>query len=354
MQVSTVKINQEIDFLESEWRKHRLAAISRNEPPQGFNRQQADRLEMRIHSLKRQQQKRPNQTHYLWKALGLLAYCTLIAGCIRAAHFQSFVKALFTPAIPAQAQGKLRLEKPAQAPSFKQLRKEIIPTVPANPDPALAMQKRFFGSKLGGSFAALDEGFTNYQRLSGTLARIQVVSLRRQSLVYQLPTVWINRTREDCFNQRSIGVYSPQCQVIKLDYSDGFSAYEHSTEMEVTLAHEWGHHLISLSGVAMSPTEQEVVSDCFAGAVFGYYVKHGLIDFQDATHAIALVQSVGNNSPNGHHPNRETRVRSFAGGLFSVADPSHPKGQEFMGSCPSLHQIIDVAKIREMGLNWES
>ena len=349
-------INQEIDCLEAEWRKHRFAAISQNEPPQGFNRRQASRLEVQIQALKRRQHQPPNQTHSLWKALGLLTYGVLIASLTKTANFEALTKALITPTRTplTQAQGEVSVEKPAQIPSFEWPQKEAMATAPAIPDPALAMQKRFFGSKLGGTFTTLDEGFSNFQRLSGTLARIQAVSLKRQSMAQQLPAIWINRTREDCFNKPSIGVYNPKCQVIKLDYSDGFLSYEHPTEMEVTIAHEWGHHLISLSGISMSPTEQEVVSDCFAGAVFGYYVKHGLIDLQDATHAIGLVKSVGNNSAHGHHPNQETRVRSFAGGLFSVADPSHPTGQEFMASCPSLSQIIDVAKIREMGLSWKS
>jgi predicted metal-dependent TIM-barrel fold hydrolase len=69
--------------------------------------------------------------------------------------------------------------------------------------------------------------------------------------------------------------------------------------------------------------------------------------------AIDMVAYVGNNSPYGHHPNRETRLRSFMGGLASVYDPSHPSAAEFMSSCPSLNQIVDVNKIRGMDLSWK-
>lgn len=348
------RINQEIECLEAEWRKHRFAAISKNEPPQGFNRKQASRLEIQIQALKRRKHRHSHQAHSPWKALGFLAYGVLIASFARSTNFDSFVKALVTPTPAAQAQGKSSQEKPAQAPSFEWPRKDAVSSAPEIADPALAMQKRFFGSKLGGTFTTLDEGFTNFRRLSGTLARIQAVSLKRQPLAHQLPAVWINRTRQDCFNKRSIGIYSPKCQVIKLDYTDGHTFYEHPVEMEVTIAHEWGHHLISLSEVAMSPTEQEVVSDCFAGAVFGYYTRNNLITLQEAKHAIDMVAYVGNNSAHGHHPNRETRVRSFIGGMVSVDDPSHPDAAVFKAACPGLHQIVDVAKIREIGLSWKS
>ena len=133
-------INQEIDCLEAEWRKHRFAAISQNEPPQGFNRRQASRLEVQIQALKRRQHQPPNQTHSLWKALGLLTYGVLIASLTKTANFEALTKALITPTRTplTQAQGEVSVEKPAQIPSFEWPQKDAIPTAPVIPDPALS------------------------------------------------------------------------------------------------------------------------------------------------------------------------------------------------------------------------
>ena len=336
-------IDYQIRELEKQLDLHRCAAIQYNEPPGGYNRKRAEYLELKLDRLRRKQLARQHPHYAFHRVLALVAIVGAALFSLREAslvlnQLKTWASAS-RPENSSPSSAKTVVTRPGQNIS--------------NPDPALAMQGRFHGSKLGGARTALDAGFGNYQRLTGTLARIQAVAFKNRSAARQLPSVWINRTREDCFDRSSIGVYSPKCQVIKLDYTDGYTTYEHPVEMEVTLAHEWGHHLISLSGVAMSPTEQEVVSDCFAGAVFGYYARNNLITLDEATRAINMVAYVGNNSPYGHHPNRETRLRSFAGGLASVYDPSHPSAAELMASCPSLNQIVDVNKIRGMGLSWK-
>lgn len=280
--VKPMTIEYQIRELEKQWQLHRYAAINRNEPPSGYNRKRAEQLELKLYRLREKQKMQSNPDIRPGSSLAFIAIatCTLT-------YFTLIVISWLQHAQPMQSiSGKAEsgITMPREGETQK-------------PDPALAMQARFYGSKVGGAYSDLDSGFNNYQRLSGTLARIQSVALKKRSAAEQLPTVWINRTSEKCFDRSSIGVYSPKCQVIKLDYTDGYTTYEHPVEMEVTLAHEWGHHLISLSGVAMSPTEQEVVSDCFAGAVFGYYARNYLITVQEATRAIDLVAYVGNNSP---------------------------------------------------------
>jgi hypothetical protein len=324
---------------------HRQAAMDRNEPPGGYNRSQAENLQVRINRLQQKHETRRQPTHLPYKALLVLFYAAFIAWAAEVYDVKGWLNK------HTRVKTHSLKQKPATA---SQPTIESKPAISRVPDPALAMQERFYGSKLEGTYAALDSGFSNYQRLSGTLARIQAVALLRRSAAQDLPSVWINRTREDCFDRRSIGIYSPKCQVIKVDYSDGYTTYEHPMEMEVTLAHEWGHHLIALSGITVSPTEQEVVSDCFAGVAFGYYALNNLATIDDSLKAANMISRIGNNGAHGYHPNSETRLRSFTGGLFSVASPNDPRAPEFMASCPSLHKIIDVSKIRLMGLSWTS
>ncbi len=342
--------NAQIQRLEEEWRHHRDAAIRHNEDPQGRHRRHAAGLQRRLQELRHTHSPhtRSPGLSFAWAGLAFMASLTVGSSLWQAVlHAQKAMSSVgFALPVASAAQSKAPTQRVVRAAAQPQAQSQ---TPRRTPDPALTMQGRFHGSKFGGRYAALDAGFSNYQRLSGTLARIQTLALRRRDRSHQLPTVWINRTREDCLPGPSIGMYNSQSQVIKLDYSDGYSTYEHPVEMEGTLAHEWGHHLSSLSGVAMSPTEQEVISDCFAGAVFGYYFRNNLISLQDAVRAIELVEHVGNNSPSGHHPNREKRLRSFAGGLFSAGNPADPRAPEFMASCTSLDPLVDVKKIREMG-----
>jgi len=213
------------------------------------------------------------------------------------------------------------------------------------------MQTRIHATTWGGSFTALDAGMENYRRLIGTLARMQTMALKKQSAAHRLPVVFLNRTN-NCFDRPSIGVYSPRCEVIKIDYRDHQLFYEDSVEIEVTLAHEWGHHLIHISGETMSPIEAEVVSDCMAGVVFGYYTKHGLINKSEALTAFKIIATAGNNSAHGHHPNQDVRTRAFAGGLTSIAMPHDPQAQEVIGFCSTLQKVLDLGKVQEMGLTW--
>ena len=224
---------------------------------------------------------------------------------------------------------------------------------PVVSDPAAAMQGRFHASTRGGSFAALDTGLDHYRKLSGTLARVQSVALRKRSEANRLPRVFINRTN-DCFSRPSIGMFSRRCEVIKIDYRDHQRTYEYPVEIEVVLAHEWGHHLIHISGEKMSPIEEEVVCDCTAGMVFGYYAKHGLINQDEAFKAFRLIADVGNNSAHGHHPNAEVRLKSFWGGLMSIAAPHEPQAQESIAFCSSLKRVLDLQKVQNMGLTWSA
>ena len=338
----------QIQKLQERWRHHRNAAITGNEGPDGVHRRLAESLERQLKKLHQSQTPRTTTS---WPVactvgFGVGAYVAIAASLgwslLNASRFANAEQSRATPtSIP-------RAKTAVTPPSYS----APTPATQTEPDPAIAMQSRFYEAKLGGSYAGLDAGLNNFRRLSGTLARIQAISLRRRSAAYQLPSVWINRSSDQCFDESTIGAYNPQCQVIKLDYSDGTIRYEYPIEMETTLAHEWGHHLIRLSGAGMSPVEQEVVSDCFAGAVFGYYARHGLITLEEAGLGLKLMADFGNNSASGHHPNRETRLTSFLGGWYSVANPSHPQAKALVPSCASLDRVIDIAKIRELGITW--
>jgi len=214
------------------------------------------------------------------------------------------------------------------------------------------MTSRVHVSTWSDEFDHLNSGMANYSRLSGTLARIQAVALRQRSASLVMPQVLINRTIEGCFDGPSLGLYSPRCQAIKINFGAEGLVFEQPIEVELTLAHEWGHHLIALSGHSMSAMEEEVVSDCFAGVVFGYYAKHGLMSKEEAIKALKMMVQIGNTEAHGHHPNPQVRLSSFAGGLAHVADPSSEVAGLYPTYCATLDRVIDVGKVRSLGLSW--
>lgn len=342
---------------EEEFRHYRGLAIALNEGPNGTNRLRAEALQRQLKARRAQQ-----------KGTGgafLAGSVTSLVVILWGASFggQLFVSGKLNPLIDAakRIHQALQAEISAQAPaesaptSATTGSRTILPIWQQSPgpDPATAMQGRFYSFAWGGAYGHLDAGVDNYRRLSGTLARMQAVGLRNRSAAHRLPMVMINRTN-NCFSGSTIGAYSPRCEAIKIDYEDNQLAFEHPVEIEVTLAHEWGHHLINVSGEAMSPTEAEVVSDCTAGAAFGYYVKHGLINKDEAMTAFGLMAAVGNNSAHGHHPNADVRLRAFAGGLMSIAAPDEPNAQGAISFCSTLSRLLDLQKVRAMGLTWQA
>jgi len=220
------------------------------------------------------------------------------------------------------------------------------------PDPALKMQQRvaYFPSPWP-ELSHLDQGGENFKKLAGTLARVQWLAARKSEVRGQLPVVLINAT-SDCIDTLTVGLYRPSCQTIKLDYTDGQMYFEYPVEVEAVLAHEWGHHLAEVSNLNVSSTEHEIVADCFAGVIFGYYVKHDLISVEEGVNALVMMAQVSNNSESGIHPNMQNRTSAFMGGMARIADPQGEFGDLYGKTCGSLDQVIDVTKVQSMGLTW--
>lgn len=336
---------QAIRSLEHQCKFHREAAIENNEPPGGYHRQQAERLDAQLELL--QSQRADNtRSGQLSTILVALATSAGVACMFHISSIQQLLNTSENKKSPYIKQTAVAGKRPVASSN---------PSLPAaKPDPALAMQKLFSASPLGGSFQALDENIDQYQRASGTLARIQSVAMNNRAVANQLPQVWINRANNQCFDGPTLGAYSPKCQAIRIDFTDYRLSYTHPVGPEVVLAHEWGHHLIHISGATMSPTEKEVVSDCFAGALFGYYALHNLVTPDEALRAIGLMKEVSNNSHYGYHPNMEVRQKAFAAGVSIVADPNYPGFESINSTCASLHHIVNVEKIRQLGLTWKS
>ncbi len=343
---SATTLQQQISSLRKDLDHYRKLAIAHCEGPDGVNRRRAMDVQQRLRALQGYGPgaSHPSENSGRWAQLAIS--CTLLTAA--AVFFHSSFKQVLSQW--SQARNSVpQSSQPAPATSALS---RTIEAPPAAPDPALQMASRVHVSSWPTEFDHLNAGIANYSKLSGTLARIQAVALRQRSAALAMPQVLINRTMEGCFDGPSLGLYSPRCQAIKINFSADDLVFEQPIEVELTLAHEWGHHLIALSGLSMSAMEQEVVSDCFAGVVFGYYAQHGLMSKEEAVKALKMMVQIGNTAAHGHHPNPQVRLSSFAGGLAHVADPSGEVAGLYPTYCASLDRVIDVSKVRSLGLSW--
>jgi hypothetical protein len=215
-------------------------------------------------------------------------------------------------------------------------------------DPALLMASRVF---VYTTPSPLSAHMDDYKKIAGTLARLQVRSLKAEAAKYQLPVVMINGINS-CKKSPSIGVYHSACSSIGVDFSDGNVAYENDEEVIATIAHEWGHHLANIAGLKTSWNEGEIMSDCFAGLVMGYLHKNSLATKQEVVNAGVMMIQLGNNSATGIHPNSETRLSAFIGGAASVTAPRGEESKMYGVYCVSLDQILDKERLINSSLTW--
>jgi hypothetical protein len=215
-------------------------------------------------------------------------------------------------------------------------------------DPATLMSNRVFVYTTESPLSAAED---DYKKIAGTLARLQVRSLKSESNKYDLPVMMVNGNNS-CKTSSSIGVYHPKCESIGVDFTDGNVAYEQDEEIIAALAHEWGHHLSHISGLKMSWNEGEIVSDCYAGLVMGYLHKNSLATKEEVENAGRMMIQIGNNSTTGIHPNSETRWKAFISAAATVTIPGGDQSGMYGAYCGSLDQIINKDRLINSSLYW--
>src|SRR5918995_4883927 len=80
----------------------------------------------------------------------------------------------------------------------------------------------------------------------------------------------------------------------EITISTGFVSPESVSVLLPLLSHEWGHHIQYLTDTgAYTPLEQELQSDCFAGAFIAFAAESEWINPAVAAMALQLTQSAG-------------------------------------------------------------
>ena len=217
-------------------------------------------------------------------------------------------------------------------------------------DAAIAMQQKVFYYP-DDSLPSLKTD--DYKKAAGDLARIQHKLLINRGRSKDLPTVLIGLgvwKNEKC-NQRlpSIGIYQyggTDCdQLITVNFTDGNLWYEHQIEIIITLAHEWGHHIINLSGEKVSGISNELLSDCFAGVYLAYLHKHGALSEQEFYNGVRLMTQIGNTHGTGIHGSSYQRRNGLISGYGRAFNQYDQESQANWDSyCKGLENVIDLSR----------
>jgi predicted metalloprotease len=94
----------------------------------------------------------------------------------------------------------------------------------------------------------------------------------------------------------------------------------------VVMAHEWGHHLQMLLGVAPAEGNTfELHADCLAGAYTSDAGQRGLLDPGDITEAVAMAATAGDPlglpwDTSGAHGVNDDRITAFMRGCLGGVD----------------------------------
>jgi len=240
--------------------------------------------------------------------------------------------------------------------TYDQKTKTTVPTHPIKPieipDPAQQMHGNVTAFE-DPNYPHLSAYIDDYKKVAGMLARLQYHSLKDKSVRGNLPTVLIN-ANDPCKKERSVGSYYSQCKLLSVDFTAGGLTYESDVEIITVIAHEWGHHLVNASNAnsKFSLNENEIVADCFAGLVIGFYHKNSLMTVQEVNKAGKMMMYVGNNDDKGIHPNSETRLNSFLSAFSYISFPNSNGAKAYKNYCGSLDSILDKNKIAEAKLGW--
>jgi len=220
------------------------------------------------------------------------------------------------------------------------------------PDPAEQMHGKVIAFE-DPNYPHLSAYISDYKKVAGMLARLQYYSLNNKSARSDLPTVLIN-ANHFCKTERSIGIYNTKCKLLSIDFFEEELAYETDVEIITVIAHEWGHHLVNVSNANLkfSLNENEIVADCFAGLVLGFYHKNSLMTIQEVEKAGKMMLYLGNNEAKGIHPNSETRLNSFISAYSYIKFPNSNEAKAYSNYCGSLDGILDKNKIAEAKLGW--
>ena len=192
----------------------------------------------------------------------------------------------------------------------------------------------------------------DYKKAAGDLARIQYEMIKNRSQAKNYPDIligngdWKNEVCNAPLPTLGLYQYSSECdELITINFEANDVAYEHQIEVLITLAHEWGHHLINLSGENVSAINNELLADCFAGLYVAYLLKYDAITLEEVENALRMMADIGNTHGEGVHGTPLQRMNGLGSGAGFFADRKNPKYRSGWNNyCKGLEDVIDIRK----------
>ena len=215
-------------------------------------------------------------------------------------------------------------------------------------DPAVAMSKRVWYYP---NYNLPHLNTDDYKKVVGDLARIQDKLMIDRSKAKILPNVVIGYgewQKKECNEALpTLGMYAsggPCVGNITVNFTANNVFYEHPIEVMTTLAHEWGHHIVNISGQNISRITNELVSDCFAGLYLAYLDDFGLVSESEIKSTIRMMAQIGN-FDGFEHGTPKQRVNGLIAGAFYGSDPRNQENAAAWNTyCKELDSIIDLSK----------
>lgn len=232
----------------------------------------------------------------------------------------------------------------------------VSPHAPTTPlpytteiDPAVKIKERFLFYPDGRFTYLNSEG--EYSKTVGDLARIQSHMLTSRTNARNFPQILVGLgkfTGQCDIGESTLGTYfsKPGCNTIQINFESNGLEYEKPIEVITVLAHEYAHHLteITVGLQNISGLEAELIADCFAGVVHGYWDKYGKITEDDLRFAVTMMNQVSKQeqlNTSDMHGDPGQRIGAFLAGANKASGKDTPQFQNF---CKGLERVIDFSK----------
>ena len=188
-----------------------------------------------------------------------------------------------------------------------------------------------------------------YRRAAGDLARVQERMIKNRTRSRDYPWIVVGNGRftdKECgVEEGSLGVYNSACNTMQVNFKSRDIFYEYPIEVLTTMAHEQGHHLINLTvgTEKISRLEQELIADCFAGVMHGYWAKWDKISKEEFKKAGEMMIQVSKEeeSMTDEHGDSGQRLGAFVAG---AARANGKMTVQYKNFCVGLDRVIDFSK----------
>ena len=120
--------------------------------------------------------------------------------------------------------------------------------------------------------------------------------------------------------------------------------YEEPIEVLTAMMHEQGHHLINLTigSENRSRLDQELIADCFAGVMHGYWSKWDKLSEEEFLKAgVMMIQISKHEEGMTEHGDKGQRLGAFVAGAARASGNITPQYNNY---CLGLEDVLDFSK----------